>query len=469
MKIALVSPKGQLYRSRGGIFKKSLRYQPLTLTTLAALVPPELHATVTLYDEGVAPLPDVLDADLIGLTVITGTAKRAYELAAQWRAQGKTVVLGGPHVTLLPTEAAQHADAICTGYAEDSWPQLLRDFAQGCLQPRYAQAADFSLKRPDMPFARRDLFDTRNFLTQAVFEATRSCAHNCEFCVAPTAWGRKHLQKPVGWVIEDIRRVGQKKILFVDLNLIANREYARELFTALIPLKVQWFGLSTVLLAHDSELLELAARSGCKGLLLGLETVNPGSLGDARKQFNRSVDYKELVGTLHRHGISVQGCFVFGLDHDTPDVFDATVDFAIDAGVDLPRFAVLTPFPGTPLFARLEREGRIITRDWNLYDAQHVVFQPLGMSVQQLATGHERAWKQVYRWHAIGQRLWRARNFQPLALSANIGYRFYAHNLHKFYTCDWPVQTLPPLPTLPTVAMPNPRRTTPKGPTTVCG
>lgn len=311
MKIALVSPKGPLYRSRGGIFKKSLRYQPLTLTTLAALVPADLHASIALHDEGIAPLPDTLDADLIGMTVITGTAKRAYELAARWRAQGKTVVLGGPHVTLLPDEAAQHADAICTGYAEDSWPQLLRDYAQGRLQARYAQAPDFSLQR-DMPFARRELFDARHFLTQAVFEATRSCSHNCEFCVAPTAWGRKHLQKPVGWVIEDIRRVGQKKILFVDLNLIANREYARELFTALIPLNVQWFGLSTVLLAHDTELLELAARSGCKGLLLGLETINPASMGDARKQFNRSVDFKELIDTLHRHGISVQGCFVSG-------------------------------------------------------------------------------------------------------------------------------------------------------------
>ena len=134
MKIALVSPKGPLYRSRGGIFKKSLRYQPLTLTTLAALVPADLQASIALHDEGIAPLPDTLDADLIGMTVITGTAKRAYELAARWRAQGKTVVLGGPHVTLLPDEAAQHADAICTGYAEDSWPQLLRDYAQGRLQ-----------------------------------------------------------------------------------------------------------------------------------------------------------------------------------------------------------------------------------------------------------------------------------------------------------------------------------------------
>lgn len=437
MKIALISPKGPLYRHRGGIFGKSLRYQPLTLTTLAALVPAELHAEVQLFDEGIQDVPSDIQADLIGLTVITGTAKRAYELADQFRAQGKTVVLGGPHVTLVPQEATAHADAIVTGYAEDTWPQLLRDFSAGNLKPLYCQAPDFSLNRPDMPFARRDLFDPRQFLTQAVFEATRSCAHDCEFCVAPSAWGRKQFQKPVSWVIDDIRRVGAKRILFIDLNLVSDRQYARELFTALIPLKIRWFGLSTVLIAHDSELLELIARSGCRGLLLGLETLDQGGLSDARKKFNGSVDYAKLIGDLHNLDIAVQGCFVFGLDHDTPDVFDATVQFAIDTGIDLPRFALLTPFPGTPLHQRLKDSGRLLTLDWELYDGQHVVFQPLNMSPQELAAGHERAWKAVYRPSAIVRRLWKARAWELLAIGANLGYRFYAHNLHRFYNCDW--------------------------------
>jgi radical SAM superfamily enzyme YgiQ (UPF0313 family) len=341
------------------------------------------------------------------------------------------------------------------GYAEDSWPQLLRDYAAGNLQPAYYQQPDFSLDRMDMPFARRDMFDKGSFLTQAVFEATRSCAHDCEFCVAPAAWGRKQYQKPVEWVINDIRQFGQKKLIFVDLNLISDRQYARELFTQLIPLNVEWFGLSTVLIAHDRELLELIARSGCKGLLLGLESVTPASLKDAKKKFNESVDYKKVISDLHHLGISVQGCFVFGLDHDTPDVFDATVEFALDAGIDLPRFAVLTPFPGTPLHLRLEREGRILTRDWELYDAQHVVFQPKNMTVQELAMGHERAWKSVYSWSSVAKRLWTARNFQPLALTANLGYRFYAHNLHRYYTCDWPIHALPPRQATITVHSPN--------------
>jgi radical SAM superfamily enzyme YgiQ (UPF0313 family) len=441
MKIALISPKGPLYRHRSGIFRKSLRYQPLTLTTLAALIPGDVDATITLYDEGIEELPELLDADLIGMTVITGTAPRAYALAAQFRAQGKTVVLGGPHVTLVPDEAAGHADAIVVGYAEDTWPELLRDFRDGTVKPEYRQALDFSLER-DMPFARRDLFDGKRFLTQAVFEATRSCGHDCEFCIAPTAWGSRQFQKPVSWVVEDIRRVGQKRILFIDLNLVADKAYARELFTAMIPLKVRWFGLSTVLIAHDPELMELMARSGCRGLLLGLESITPGSLGDANKRFNGSVDYQALIRHLHELGIAIQGCFVFGLDHDDLDVFENTAAFAIDNAIDLPRFAILTPFPGTPLHQRLAGEGRILTRNWELYDGQHVVFQPRNMTVQELAAGHERAWKDVYRYRSIASRLWRARAFDPLGIAANLGYRFYAHHLQRFYNCDWHLSVL---------------------------
>lgn len=444
MKIILISPKGPLYRNKGGIFKKSLRYQPLTLTTLAALIPEELQATVELIDEGIQEVPETLEADLVCLTVITGTAKRSYALAQRFRDQGIAIVLGGPHVTLLPEEAMQHADAVCVGYAEETWPQLLRDFAKGAMQKCYRQSPTMSLE--NMPFAKRELFDKKYFLTQAVFEATRSCAHDCEFCVAPAAWGRKQYQKPIDWVVEDIRRFGQKKIIFIDLNLVSDIQYAKALFTQLIPLNLQWFGLSTVLIAHDPELMELMGRSGCKGLLLGLETISEESLKDAKKRFNSSVGYKQLIADLHHLGIAIQGCFVFGLDHDTTDVFDATVEFAVDAGIDLPRFAVLTPFPGTPLHHRLVAENRILTRDWELYDGQHVVFQPKNMSVAELAKGHESAWKKVYSWSSIGKRLWKARNYQPLAISANIGYRFYAHHLHQFYNCDWQLDPLFPSP-----------------------
>jgi radical SAM superfamily enzyme YgiQ (UPF0313 family) len=435
MRIALLSPKGPLYRHRGGIFKKSLRYAPLTLTTLTSLAPTELAPEFQLYDEGIQDIPLDLDADLIGMTVITGTSKRSYELSRHFRQRGIPVVLGGPHVTLIPEEAQRQADSIVVGYAEETWPQLLRDFAAGRMQSRYTQRPD--LRLDNLPFPERHRLNSKHYLTMDVFEATRSCGHACEFCVAPAAWGRKQYQKPVGYVVEDIRRQGAKKLIFIDLNLISDRHYASELFTALIPLKVSWFGLSTTLIAHDLELLDLMARSGCRGLLIGFETVLQDNLKSVRKAFNMSVSYGDVMRLLHDRGISVMGCFVFGMDHDTPEVFERTAQFVVDTHIDLPRFALATPFPGTPLYRRLEAEGRILTRDWELYDGQHVVFQPARLTVQELQEGHERAWKFAYRYRSIARRIAGSRTQIPISIMANLGYRFYANHLHQFYTCDW--------------------------------
>lgn len=434
MKIVFISPAGPLYRYRGGIFRKSLRYSPLTLVTLAAYIPDELDAEVQIFDEGIEAAPGHPDADLIAMTVITGSAKRAYELAARYRDQGIPVVMGGPHVTLIPEDAAPHADCIVTGYAEHTWPQLLRDFAAGNMQPRYDQG---QLDLSGLPLPRRDLLASKKYSTTSVFEATRGCAHNCEFCVVPAAWGRRPYQKPVADVVKDIRSTGTRKALFIDLNLIADRVHARRLFEALVPLDIRWFGLATVLLEHDRELLELMARSGCRGLLVGLESVNQDSLDVSCKRFNQTINFHEFVRLLHRHRIALMGTFVFGLDSDTPKVFEETARFAVDAAIDLPRFAIATPFPGTALYQRLQREGRIFTRDWDIYDGQHVVFQPRQMSVQELAAGHEWTWKRVYSRRSIFRRLARSRLQLPVSIAANLGYRFYAHHLHTHYNCDW--------------------------------
>jgi radical SAM superfamily enzyme YgiQ (UPF0313 family) len=435
IRIALISPKGPLYRHRGGIWKKSLRYQPLTLTTLAALIPTELPVEVELFDEGVSDVPLDLQADLIGLTVITGTARRAYELAGHFRLRGATVVLGGPHITLIPEDAAPHADAVVVGYAEDSWPQLLRDFANGCLRSRYDQSPNLDLA--DRPFPRRDLLPGNRYLTNNVFEATRGCIHNCDFCVVPAAWGRKPYQKPVQQVVADIRQHGARKLIFVDLNLIADREYALRLFRALIPLRVQWYGLATVLLAEDLELLETAARSGCKGLLMGLESISPQNLRQNHKTFNSPDKFARVVERLHEHGIALQGCFVFGLDHDEADVFLKTAEFAVQARIDLPRFAIATPFPNTALYRRLQAEERILTRNWELYDGQHVVFRPARLTVEELQYGTEAAWKHAYSFRSIARRIRHSPAAWPVKLGTNLGYRFYAHNLSRFYNCDW--------------------------------
>ncbi|HWV57066.1 MAG TPA: radical SAM protein, partial [Longimicrobiales bacterium] len=299
----------------------------------------------------------------------------------------------------------------------------------------YDQVPGLSLA--GLPFPRRDLLRPGSYVTTHVFEATRGCVHRCEFCVVPSAWGTKPYQKPVEEVVADIRQHWARKIIFIDLNLISDRDYATRLFEALIPLRVRWFGLSTTLIARDPELLALAARSGCTGLLIGFESIVRGSLRESRKGFNSPDAYADIVARLHRHGITVMGCFTFGMEHDTPDVFLATARFAIEAGIDLPRFAIVTPFPGTALFRRLEAEGRILTRDWSLYDGQHVVFQPAQMSVEELRTGHQQAWRHAYSFRSMAKRLMRSRLQIPTWIAANLGYRYYGYRLDRFYTCDW--------------------------------
>lgn len=435
LKIVLISPKGPLYRRRGGIFKQSLRYMPLTLPTLAALIPDDLSAEVVCIDEGIADVDLDLDADLIGMTVITGTAKRSYELAKHFRERGITVVLGGPHVTLVPDDAQPHADSIVVGYAEEEWPRLLRDFAAGNLQLRYTQSPSLDLAGSPLP--KREVLPRSRYITADVFEATRGCTHNCSFCVVPSAWGRKPLQKPVEEVVADIRRRRARRAIFIDLNLIADKKYAATLFEALIPLKIHWYGLTTTLLCQDKPLLDLVARSGCRGLLMGFESLSRQNLGENQKPFNNPKNFRAIVDQLHERKISLQGCFVFGLDEDTPDVFLETARFAVDAGIDLPRFAIVTPFPGTALYNKLESEGRILSNDWELYDGQHVVFQPAAMSVEQLQQGNEMAWKYAYRFTSIAKRLRKTPASWSLGLLTNLGYRYYARRLHKFYTCDW--------------------------------
>ena len=447
MKIVLISPKGPLYRHRGGIFKKNLRYAPLTLSTLAAYVPPELNAHIEIIDEGIEDVPLDLNADLIGMTVITGSSMRAYALADHFRSRGITVVLGGPHITLIPEDAQPHADSIVVGYAEDTWPRLLRDFAAGSLQPRYDQAPNLSLA--DRPFAKREMMKKQHYLTTHVFEATRACVHSCDFCVVPTAWGLKPYLKPVEDVVADIQQHWARKIIFIDLNLIADKEYAARLFEALIPLKVQWFGLSTTLIGKDEPLLKLAARSGCTGLLMGFESITPENLKQSKKGFNSPAQYHDLVALLHKYGITLMACFTFGMDNDTPDIFMKTAKFAIDSGIDLPRYAIVTPFPNTGLYKRLETEGRILTKNWELYDAQHVVFQPKLMTPAQLYAGHEQAWKHTYSYTAMATRFLKSRIQAPVWWVANIGYRFYSHHLHDFYNCDWILGQLEPQKTSP--------------------
>jgi radical SAM superfamily enzyme YgiQ (UPF0313 family) len=428
MKIQLLSPAGEIHRNGSGIFKRSLRYAPLTLTTLAALVPEELEAEVTIQDEGVEPLNLNFSADLVGITAITGTALRAYKVADELRARGHTVVLGGVHPTLLPEEAAEHADCVVTGYAEKAWPQLLRDFAAGRLERRYHFPTGRELK--GLPIARRDLLKKKRYATINSIEATRGCPHKCEFCVVPTAWHGIYAHRPVDEVIAELETFSGRHALFIDLSPVEDVQYAKALYRAMTPLGIRWLGLATTRLAEDLELLGLAAKSGCKGVLIGFESVSQDTLNGTQKHFHAADRYAEYVRRLHDHGIGLQACFVFGFDDEDESVFERTVEFVDRTKIDLPRYAVATPFPGTQLYQRLERQGRLLHRNWSLYDVEHVVFQPTRMSPERLQEGLQWSWQQSYCWRSFFVRLMGAPwSILPLWLSTNFGYRYFAEKL----------------------------------------
>ncbi len=429
MKIQLLQPAGEIHRNTSGIFKTALRYAPLTLTTLAALVPPELDAEITLQDEGVEPLNLDFQADLVAISAITGTAPRAYAIADQLRARGHVVIFGGVHATLLPDEAQQHADSVVVGYAEQTWPQALRDFARGQLQKRYFLPTGRSLA--GLPLPRRDLLHRKKYATINSIEATRGCPHKCDFCAVPAAWANTYAHRPVEEVIAELRTFEGRHALFIDLSPVEDVNYAKALYRAMIPLKIRWIGLSTTRIGEDDEMLKLAAQSGCKGLLIGFESISQTTLNETKKQFHSAAKYAEVVKKLHHHGIGIQGCFVFGFDNDDTSVFERTVEFVDKVKMDLPRYAAVTPFPSTGLFHRLEAEGRLLHKNWALYDVEHVVFQPKQMSPERLQEGLEWSWKQSYSWTSMLRRIAGSRCVIPLSISLNLGYRYYAQHLHE--------------------------------------
>jgi radical SAM superfamily enzyme YgiQ (UPF0313 family) len=265
----------------------------LTLTTLAALIPPEIQAEVEIIDEGVESLPSEIKADLVGITAITGTVMRAYALADHIRQKGIPVVLGGVHATLMPQEASLHADAVVTGFAEESWPQLLRDFVRGKMQKLYTQSPALSME--DLPIPRRDLLKGKGYITVNTLQATRGCLNQCDFCVVPVAWGRRMYLRPVKDVIAELEQIQSRNVLFVDVSPIEDRKYALELYRAMIPLKKRWLSPSTIRMADDPELLDLASKSGCRGLLIGFESVSQMTLKEMGKPFNYTQKFKSRL------------------------------------------------------------------------------------------------------------------------------------------------------------------------------
>ncbi|MBN1761116.1 MAG: B12-binding domain-containing radical SAM protein [Chitinispirillaceae bacterium] len=428
MKILLIMPDAGIHRLALGAWGISFREAPLTLTTLAALVPAELNASVRLVDESIEPLPsEKVRYDLVGISCLTGTATRAYAIADRYRKAGVPVILGGVHVGLRMEEAREHADSIVVGDARSSWPGLLRDFSRGTLQPVYRSK---SSGLDQWPTARRDLQRRFGYMTPYTVMATRGCRNTCDFCSIPAARYGWHT-RPVAQVIDEIASLPARRFVFNDVSLLEDRSYAMELFSALAPLKKVWGGLCTTRIGDDDEMLELMARSGCIYLLIGFESVRDASLEGIGKAFNRSASYPLLMAKLHAYDIVVQGCFIFGLDGDGIDIFEQTTDLVDRLKIDIPRYAIYTPYPGTTAFDKLQSQGRILHEDWRYYDTQHVVYRPAGMTVPQLDEGFRRSWEHTYGLRSIRRRTLRPSRNALISVVGNLAYRRYISRLRR--------------------------------------
>lgn len=376
----------------------------LGLGVLAALTPPEDEILYT--DDLVRPFDverDVKDVDLVGISVDSKTARRSYDIAAAYRARGVKVVLGGIHPTAVPEEALEHADAVVLSEAEDLWPALLDDFKRGALKPIYKGAL------PDLggkPMPRRDLFRSKKYIPFQVVQTMRGCPYPCEFCSVSTANGTTMRFRPASEVIAELRTLG-KFIMFGDDNVMIHRKYSEDLFTRMADLDKHWIGQCSLAAVKRLENVKLMAKSGCKALFIGFESIDEETVRFTGKRQNRPSQYREVMQMLHEHGISTWGSFVFGFDTDDPEVFDRTVEFGIEMKLTMALYAILTPYPGTQLYRRLKAQNRLTDPKWWLgrdHDAGSPYFLPQKMSRETLREGWVRAWKRFYSPRSIWSR-----------------------------------------------------------------
>jgi radical SAM superfamily enzyme YgiQ (UPF0313 family) len=391
-------------------FGKHVLTPTLALTSFAAATP--AHWDVSYWDENLldgAP-PDDPTPEVVGITVHLTFARRAFELARWFRARGSKVVLGGLHVLSCPDECAPHADAIALGDGVQLWPRILRDVEAGRLQSRYA--ADYENDYRDDPPPRRSLVPRRSFLTTTSLIATRGCHNRCGFCYLATEGLRMpYRMRDPAQIAAEFAAGGEPYAVFIDNNLGSNRDYLRRLCEALRPLEKIWSAAVTIDVTDDPSLVHDMALAGCTGVFIGFESLADQNLADAHKKTPKTADYARRVRILHDHGIQVNGSFVLGFDHDRPDVFARTAEWIEENRLECATFHILTPYPATPLFAQMEREGRLLHRDWSLYDTGHAVFRPRHMTPGELEEGYAWLYARLFSHASIWRRRpedWRA-------------------------------------------------------------
>lgn len=418
MKLKIICPRWP----DGSIWRHFIfRFPYLSLTTLASLTPEDFD--VTIEDENVQEINFQDQPDLVAISIITPLANRGYAIADRFRELSIPVVIGGFHATWMPEEAGQHADSVVLGEAEKVWPRLIDDFKNGTLQKFYRAESWSDLK--GLPFPRRELLKKQAYFFTNTMQISRGCPYRCDFCSVTAFYGNTYRLRPLEEVRKEIELLLQEKnfIFFVDDNIIGNPAYARDLFSLLKDYRVKWLSHASINVGENDDLLKKAADSGCYGLFIGFESLSQKTLQSYHKPLNRVDRFREMIRKIHDQGIGIEGSFIFGSDDDDPSVFRQVVDFCEETKIDAAVFAILTPYPGTQIFEQYAKENRILCRNWDLYDMEHVVFQPKRMTGEELQEGHDWANRRFYSYSSMIKRFWPPRRSHQVFLPSNWGMR----------------------------------------------
>jgi radical SAM superfamily enzyme YgiQ (UPF0313 family) len=411
-------------------FGKHVLTPTLALTSVAGATP--ANWTVTYWDENLlqGPPPCEPFPEVVGITVHLTFAKRAYVLAEWYRERGARVVLGGLHVLSCPEEVAPHADALAIGDGVQIWPQILRDLEAGRLKREYR--GDYRRPYREDPPPKRELLPRQSFLTTSSLIATRGCHNRCGFCyLATKGLHMPYLVRDVEQIVAEFKADGQPYGVFVDNNLGSRPDYLRRLCHALRPLEKIWSAAVTIDVTDDPDLVRAMGLAGCTGVFVGFESLQNGNIVAAHKKSPRTEEYARRVEIFHRNGIQVNGSFVLGFDEDRPDVFAKTVEWIEQQRLECATFHILTPYPGTPLFEQMEREGRLLHQDWELYDTAHVVFRPKHMTPAELAEGYAWCYRRLFSHRSIWRR--RPRDWRSVAPYLAMSYLYKRSNLFWYF------------------------------------